>query len=232
MASNNTPIVPASAVKIVQKGSVYWVSLNIAFLAYSNSKDLSALLIWLSLRDKTETIRLSFHVGSESPPFSFAEYLPLANALEICRARTIGIVDHIFDDVSSYLLFTCDELVISDYGQIILVPLWSEGEVSERSTATTAFAHKLCQAACGAHVLNNDEYNALKSGEMVYLSPDQLRDRTEITDDKPVNEAPLPEPEAVADDEVPVQDISVESFGSHRGRTTHTLRHHAYQNYI
>lgn len=127
-----------------------------------------SFLVWLLKRDSSETINLFLHTSSQPVFLGFASLIPLANAINMCKAKTIAYVDHIFDNISSYVLLAADELALTPFSMIQYAPLDNEASYNK---AANAFAFYLVDRAVTRGYLSQEEANYIKSGRMVIKTP-------------------------------------------------------------
>ncbi len=167
-----------SPVQIIFQDGEYWVSLNVARLAISQPSTAS-LIVWLSELRAPERVRLFIHTGSGFTDQSLDQYMPLINAILLCRAKVVGVIDHIFTDYSAYILLSCSELSVTRFGQLTLSPLWraDEDRISDRERCAMDPALMLLEIAQTKGWITSEEIACIKEQQPVYIPQKRLKAR-------------------------------------------------------
>lgn len=163
-------------ISIIQTGEKsYQVSLTTDKLTCLTSAA-NSLMIWLLKRDEDETIDLSLHNSSAPSYMGFCTIINVANALNMCKAKITVRVDHIFEDISSYLILTADEIDVSDFGMVQFVPLGvTVGKAISPDKAAAQFAYYLVDRAVDRKWLTAQDANSIKSDRLVIKTAKTLR---------------------------------------------------------
>lgn len=162
-----TPPLPDPVVIIQTDATTYDVSIAIDRLDCLTPEN-NAVMVWLLKRDPTDTVNLYIHASSQPESYVFVAVLPLANAINMCKAKTVAYVDHIYSDMSSYVLLAADEMVFSPFAMVQYPPLSTD---TMSGKATSAFAFYLVDRAVTRGYLSPEDANYIKSGRMVIKTP-------------------------------------------------------------
>lgn len=161
-----------------------FLSLDVSRLMES-SDDVRSMVSWFSCLSEDYTLIISIHCGSGGASAPIAYYITMLNAITLSKAKTIGLVDHIFAGMDAYFLLVCQELIVSDFGQIVLTKYTSkkfneQNQDLDMEEAVSSFTRKLVKNAVDVGLLTQEEFQDLAQNITVYLPPHILKDRVDV----------------------------------------------------
>lgn len=157
---------------------LYLVSIDVSLFMRGNH-DSDLFIVWLLSRWQDETIIFSFNQTYVMPVIE--NYLTLLNAIAVCDAHTVARVDHIHEDLLPFFVFSCDDMLVSDFGMLQLSPIVAADKSTElpKQLAVAAdFGYALWERMVLKGVIKQEEYVLLRKGTVVFLTPKVLKERT------------------------------------------------------
>jgi ATP-dependent protease ClpP protease subunit len=111
----------------------------------------------------------------------------ILNAINECRALTIGIIEHDCGSMATFLFLACDTWAVSKYAEFFAHTVSSgsfgkECETFESSQFLRRQTHKRMKEEY-AGFLTEDEISGLLGGRDIYLDADEIISRLEVYDE-------------------------------------------------
>lgn len=169
---------------LVKSDGEYFLTINPMTVTDLDHTNPTRLKVWFHQSvNEGDVIHLSL-----APPFPYFRVPPsffstILNQIYVSAGKMIGHVDRGYVGVEAYFMFACKEMVVGEYGSLMLAPLSDKlpEDRCQMERAESAFGLELLNQAVRRGWVTEEERDLLDSGEMVFLTANDLRGR--VTED-------------------------------------------------